>query len=48
MRPLSFIGVCLTPVLLLLGAAGTPAAANGSLLIWDVEVQAAACRDRSH
>jgi hypothetical protein len=31
MRPLSFIGVCLTPVLLLLGPAGTPAAANTSV-----------------
>jgi hypothetical protein len=31
MRPLSFIGVCLTPVLLLLGAAGTPAAASTSV-----------------
>jgi hypothetical protein len=30
MRRLSFIGVCLTPVLLLLGAAGTPAAASTS------------------
>ena len=31
MRLLSFIGVCLTPVLLLLGAAGTPAAARSAL-----------------
>jgi hypothetical protein len=31
MRPLSFIGVCLTPVLLLLGTAGTPAAASTSV-----------------
>ena len=28
MRPLPFIGVCLTPVLLLLGTAATPAAAS--------------------
>ena len=31
MRRLSFIGVCLTPVLLVLGAAGTPAAASTSV-----------------
>ena len=31
MRRLSFIGVCLTPVLLLLGAAGSPAAASTSV-----------------
>jgi voltage-gated potassium channel Kch len=31
MRRLSFVGVCLTPVLLLLGAAGTPAAASTSV-----------------
>src|SRR5215469_1990230 len=31
MRRLSFIGVCLTPVLLLLGTAGTPAAASTSV-----------------
>ena len=30
-RPLSFIGVCLTPVLLLVGTAGTPAAASTSV-----------------
>ena len=33
MRPLSFIGVCLTPLLLLLGAAGTPAAASTSVSV---------------
>jgi hypothetical protein len=31
MRRISFIGVCLTPVLLLLGIAGTPAAASTSV-----------------